>query len=120
MSDGISLQVKASRLYDIKYVMDTKSVPALIERPSTWLPPVMSMIALVVVVGHLIAYGAVREPDEGTAAHIWQLLMAGQLPFVAWHAVRWIPRAPALSLGMFAVQIVAILAAIAPVWWFRL
>jgi len=98
----------------------TARIPSLVERLSAWLPPVMSILALAVVVLHLVAFGTAREPDEGGAAHMWQLLMAGQLPFVAWHAVRWIPRAPALSLKIFAVQILAILAAIAPVWWFGL
>jgi hypothetical protein len=94
--------------------------PPLIERFSAWMPPVMSMFAFVVVVHHLVVVGATRELDEGAAAHMWQLLMAGQLPFLAWHAVRWIPRAPALGLTICAVQIFAILAAIAPVWWFQL
>jgi uncharacterized protein (TIGR03435 family) len=42
------------------------------------------------------------------------------VPFVVCHAVRWIPRAPGLSMKICAAQILAILAAIAPVWWFRL
>jgi hypothetical protein len=94
--------------------------PPLIERFSAWMPPVMSMFALVVVVHQLVGVGTTREPDEGAAAHMWQLLMAGQFPFVAWHAMRWIPRAPAPGLTICAVQIFAILAAIAPVWWFQL
>ncbi len=91
--------------------------PPLIERFSAWLPPVMSMFALAVVVHHLV--GAMQEPDEG-AEHMWQLLMVVQFPLVAWHAVRWIRRAPALGLTISAVQVFAILAAIAPVWWFHL
>lgn len=92
----------------------------LIERFSAWMPPVMSMFALAVVVQHLVVFGTAREPDEGGAAHTWQLLIAGQFLLVAWHAVRWIPRAPALGLTICAVQTFAILAALAPVWWFHL
>ncbi len=35
--------------------------------------------------------GLVREPDEGTIAHLWQLLMAGQMPFLAFFAIKWLP-----------------------------
>lgn len=44
-----------------------------------------------------------READEGAAAHIWQLLMAGQLPLVAFYAVRWLPQASARTLKVLAV-----------------
>ena len=32
------------------------------------------------------------RPDEGTIAHLWQLLMAGQLPVLAFFAIKWLPR----------------------------
>ena len=32
-------------------------------------------------------FGMARETDEGAAARIWQLLMAGQVPVVAFYAV---------------------------------
>ena len=32
--------------------------------------------------------GLVREPDEGSIAHLWQLLMAGQLPILAYFAIK--------------------------------
>ena len=58
-----------------------------------------------------------RETDEGAAAHIWQLLMAGQVPIVAFHAVKGLPRAPGTALRILAVQAGAALAALAPVYW---
>jgi len=93
---------------------------SLIQRPSAWLPVVMSVLALVIVVEHLAVYGTVREPDEGGAAHFFQLLMTGQLPFVAWHVARWLPKDPGPGAKILALQILAWLAAIAPVWWFQL
>jgi hypothetical protein len=80
----------------------------------------MSLMALALVLGHIALYGAAREPDEGTAAHIWQLLMAGQLPVLIFFAVRWLPRAPKQSLYVLAMQAVAALSAIAPVFYFNL
>jgi hypothetical protein len=61
-----------------------------------------------------------HEADEGTAAHIWQLLMAGQLPVIAIFVLMWLPRAPKQTLQVVAVQVVAALAALAPVYWLGL
>jgi hypothetical protein len=46
-------------------------------------PVAMSMTALAMVVGHAAVYGIVLEPNEVTPAHIFQLLMAAQIPIVA-------------------------------------
>jgi len=48
---------------------------------------------LALIYGHVATSGDVRETDEGTAAHLWQLLMAAQLPVVAVFAITWLPRA---------------------------
>jgi hypothetical protein len=50
------------------------------------------------------------------AAHLWQLLMAGQLPLVLYFAVKWLPHAPCPALRVLALQAVAIVAACAPVY----
>jgi hypothetical protein len=88
---------------------------ALLRHPSAFLPFAMSLAGLAVVLGHIGLYGVVRRADEGAAAHIWQLLMAGQLPLLAFFAVRWLPRAPKPTLGVLALQLVAALSAVAPV-----
>jgi len=64
-------------------------------------------------------FGVARQADEGAAAHLWQLLMAAQLPVVLFSAVRWLPAAPRQALVVLAVQIAAALAAMFPVWWFQ-
>jgi hypothetical protein len=79
----------------------------------------MSIAALLTVLYHLATFGIAREPDEGAAAHIWQLLMAGQLPIIAFYAVTWLPRAPRTALQVLAVQLGAALAALAPVYLLR-
>ena len=91
-----------------------------IKQPSALVPIAMSVSALVLVLGHVAIFGAVREADEGTAAHLWQLLMAGQVPVVAYFALKWFPRAPAQALRVLALQALAALAACAPVYWFKL
>jgi hypothetical protein len=80
----------------------------------------MSLAALAIVLGHIAMFGAAREADEGTAAHLWQLLMAGQMPVVAFFAVKWVPRTPRQALPILALQAVAGLAALAPVYYFDL
>ena len=88
----------------------------LMKKPSAFLPLAMSFAALATVLGYLAVNGVVREPDEGTAAHIWQLLMGGQVPIVAFFAIKWLPRAPRQALPVLALQAGAALAALAPVF----
>lgn len=92
------------------------NVPSL-KLPSAFLPLAMSLTALFMVIGHAAIFGVVHEPDEGTAAHIFQLLMVVQAPFVAFFALKWLPRAPGKTLKVLALQAVAALAAIAAVFF---
>jgi hypothetical protein len=80
----------------------------------------MSFVALALVLGHVAIFGVVHEADEGTPAHIFQLLMAGQVPIVAFFAIKWLPQAPRQALQVLALQAGAGLAALAPVFFFHL
>ncbi len=62
----------------------------LLKKPSAFLPVAMSLAALAMVLVTLATSGIVREADEGTAAHIFQLLMAAQVPIVAYFAISWL------------------------------
>ena len=86
-------------------------------QPSAFIPIAMSIAALVTVLYHVAMVGTAPQTDEGAAAHIWQLLMAGQVPVVVFYAVKWLPRAPRAALQVLAVQVGAGLAALAPVYW---
>lgn len=88
--------------------------------PSALAPIGMCLAALLLVLGDLMIFGVAREVDEGTAAHLWQLLMAGQALGVAYFALKWLPRSPGDALPVLALQIAAALAACAPVYWFQL
>jgi hypothetical protein len=89
---------------------------SLAKRPSAFLPVAMSLVAFAVVMVYLGLHGAVRQPDEGAEAHLWQLLMAGQVPIVGFFAVKWLPQAPRQALSVLVIQLVAALAAAAPVF----
>ena len=91
-----------------------------IKHPSGWLPIAMSLAALALVLGHVALYGAAREADEGTAAHIWQILMAAQVPIIAFFAIKWLPRATGPALAVLALQGATAIAALAPVFYYGL
>jgi hypothetical protein len=95
-------------------------LPIMLKRPSAYIPVAMSVAALVLVFGSNAIYGAAHEVDEGATAHLWQLLIAGQLPIVAFFAIKWLPRAPKPTLPVLALQAVAFLVAIAPVYFLNL
>lgn len=87
------------------------------KQPSAVFPLAMSITALGIVLGHAAMFGVVHEADEGTAAHLFQLLMAGQVPIVAFFAFKWLPRAPRGTLQVLALQAGAALAAFAAVFF---
>ena len=87
-----------------------------LKHPSAFLPVMMSLLAVVVVLTHITLFATARQPDEGIAAHLWQLLMAGQIPIVVFFAVRWLPQTPRPALSVLALQAGAAILALAPVY----
>ena len=87
-------------------------LPSLLRRPAAFVPLVLSSMALAMVLVHAAVLGVVREADEGTAAHIFQLLLAIQGPIIALFAVAWLPRAPRQALKVLALQVGAATAAL--------
>ena len=92
------------------------SLARMIRLPSAFLPIGMSLAALAVVLLHVARFGAAREPDEGSAAHIWQLLMVSQMPIIAFFAIKWLPAGKKETLVILALQIGCVLVAAAPVF----
>jgi hypothetical protein len=92
------------------------NVPKL-RHPTVFLPLVMSLLALGMVLVHFTIFGIVEKTDEGTAAHIFQLLMVGQVPIVAFLAFRWLTIAPRQTFFFIVFQVVAALAAIMAVFF---
>lgn len=87
-----------------------------LKHPSAFIPILMSLTALTIVLWHIVVSGVAREADEGTAAHLFQLLMAGQAPIIAFFALKWLPRAPRQATPILALQVVVALLALAPVF----
>ena len=104
---------------------DPNSFSAMLHRPSAYLPLAMSLSALAMVLVSLaigIAQGGkvARDPDEGSIAHIWQLLMTVQMPIVLFFAVKWLRRAPGQTLRVLGLQAGAWLASCAPIYFLHL
>ena len=92
------------------------NVPKL-RNPTVFLPLAMSLLALGMVLVHFTIFGIIKETDEGTAALIFQLLMVGQFPIVAFLAFRWFAIAPRQTFFFIVFQVVAALAAIIAVFF---
>jgi hypothetical protein len=88
----------------------------MLKRPSAFLPVAMSLGALATVLTFIALHGTAPQADEGAAAHIWQLLMAAQVPIVLIFAIKWLPRSPRQAAAILGLQVAAALAAMAPVF----
>ena len=91
------------------------TIVAMLRRPSAFLPLALAVAAGLTIVVHIARFGTAPQADEGTAAHIWQLLMVLEVPAVAVFAAKWLPEAPKQALIVLALQGAAIVAAAAPV-----
>lgn len=96
------------------------NVPRMLKLPSAFVPLAMSCAALITVLLHLQLSGAAQEPDEGVAAHIFQILIVAQIPFTALFAWRFVPMAPKSAITVISLQACAVVIAIFPVWWLKL
>jgi hypothetical protein len=91
------------------------TVSGLLKRPSGYVPLALSLAALATIVLHLARFGAAREVDEGSAAHIWQLLMSAQVLAIVYFGVVWLPRASREARVVLAMQLAAGVTAALPV-----
>jgi hypothetical protein len=90
-------------------------------RASAFVPIAMSLAAIGVLAAALfLGWGRSPDGDEGAAAHLWQLLMAGQIPIIGYFIVRWVVTDPRDGLPILAAQLGAGLAAAAPVFLLHL
>jgi hypothetical protein len=120
MWSALSERVVPTATVGVAVLQYPNSIRSLTKKPSAFLPMAMSLTALAVVLAGVGLFGVAHQPDEGAIAHIWQLFMAGQLPLLAYFAIRWLPRVPRQALSVLALQIGVALAAMAPVYFLGL
>jgi hypothetical protein len=85
------------------------------KKASALIPVVMSLIALMLVAVQVLIRGLSPEPDEGAGAHLYQLLVVGQIPVIAFFGIRWLRHAPLQGLHIVVAQGFALAAALVPV-----
>lgn len=79
-----------------------------LRQPSAWLPVLMSMTVLTIILIHISMFGApIREVDEGTGVHLFQIWIVLELLTMAFFAIKWLPQAPKQALLVLALQIFA-------------
>jgi hypothetical protein len=91
----------------------------MLRQPVAFIPIAMSCVAAAIVLLHLALVGAAPQADEGADAHLWQLLMAGQVPIVAFFVLTRVAHSPWPALGVLALQVAAALVALVPVYLLR-
>ena len=89
----------------------------LLKTPSALAPLVMSLTALLLIIAVLSTVGITHQQDEGAPARIFQLLIALQVPIIAFFALKWLPESPRSSLLVILLQIGAASAAVATIVW---
>jgi hypothetical protein len=80
----------------------------------------MSSVVLALILLHIVRFGIVHEVDEGTEAHLFQILMPAQVPIIAFFVIKWLPRSRRQALEVLTLQGVAALAVFAVVFFLRL
>lgn len=94
------------------------SFGAVTKQPTAWVPLSMSLVALSLVLGAVVRNGGpIHEADEGAVAHLWQILMALQIPVLLWFALTWLRRAPRVAWKVMALQAGAVGANLAAVFF---
>jgi hypothetical protein len=88
----------------------------LLKRPTAFLPLAISAGFLVYMLVGIAQGTLVRQPDEGTAAHIFQLLMSLQLAVIAWFAASWLPKKRPAAVFVLCLQGAAFLAVVSIVY----
>ena len=95
--------------------MENNHLLSSFRSPPAFIPLLMSLAALGVVAVQVLVFGTPRTADEGTSAHLFQLLMGGQLPVIAYFAITSRKRLPEGVLLVIGAQLLAAAAALAPV-----
>ena len=96
---------------------DPTNVFSLVRKPTGFIPLAMSLSAIGLVVVALAFVPPTPQPhDEDAFAHLFQLLMVGQLPFLLFFAGKWLFRDWKAALSVLALQIAGICAAVLPVF----
>ena len=92
----------------------------IVNRIAANTPPILSLLAFMLVLAS-VATGWGQVPgDEGAAAHIFQLLVVVQVPFIVTYIMTADWRRRGSVLGRIVLQAAALVLALTPVVYFHL
>ena len=91
---------------------------SLLKQPSALVPLAMAVAALALVLVHYAMFGVTHDTDEGTPAHLFQLLIVLQVPCIAYFALKWLPVQARRASGVLSLWAAIVVAAFACVVWF--
>ena len=92
---------------------------SLFRQWSALVPIAMSLAGLALVLIFGLFARTPPQPDEGTPAHVWQLLMVVQAPIVLYFAIRWLPNRTRAALLVLLVQGLAWLSSLGALYIFE-
>ncbi|MDP9245213.1 MAG: hypothetical protein M3O64_01040 [Chloroflexota bacterium] len=98
-------------------VSATEREPSPLRHWSAWVPLGIPLFLVLLGLRHVAIYGFIGEVDEGTEAHLFQVLLPVQLIVIAYFAFTWLPRAPRQAVAILALQIAATIALLGAVYW---
>src|SRR6185312_512560 len=88
----------------------------LLKRPSAWMPMLLALGAVTLPFLAVAIFGPDPVGDEGAGVHTWQLLMLAQVIAIVFFLARWLPKEPKQTLMVFALQALAFMVPLVPVW----
>jgi hypothetical protein len=65
-----------------------KIMKSILKHPSAWVPIVIPFFFFAYIVMYITIFGIVREADEGTGAHLFQLWLALEPLMVGFFAIK--------------------------------
>ena len=88
---------------------------ALLRHPVAFIPPLTSAFLLALMALRIARFGTAPQPDEGTEAHLFQLLMPLNAILIICFAATRLPRSPKPALAVVAIQSASTLAVLSTV-----
>jgi hypothetical protein len=65
----------------------------------------MSLFCIGMILLHVARFGTLKQEDEGTEAHLFQLLMGLQVPLILVFAGKWWPARRRETLAILSLQV---------------
>lgn len=93
---------------------------SLLKKPSSWIPVALSLGIWAMLINAYLTGRLVPQPDEGIEAHIFQLWLVIEVVLIGYFGAKWLPHKRKLAYIILAIQITAVLVALAPVYLLHL